>query len=453
MSPRIRIGIILLIFLVLWPSRVADSHPPATTPRPPAERRSSQVVQTALEELSLRGLSLDNQGIFIESLDGRTLVASHNADTLFNPASVTKLATSCFALWALGPEFQFRTRACYRGKWDPQQERILGDLIIQSDGDPLLRIGEARAFASRLRQSGVKSVSGNLIIQGPFCLNGKYGVEESAERVETVLKVAGLRIEGDTRVENPTGFLAATQLRGPVGKAHPAVGYAGSAAGTLPQAADRGSLPWIIEHRSVPLRDILWYQNSHSINVIADRLGAGLGGPKATEQFLQEQVGIQPQDMYLTSNSGLEANGLTPRATVKLMRFLYQLLIARRMTFADVLPAAGVDTGTLSDRLVKPAYRGCVVGKTGTQNSWDDGVSVLAGILATRNGQFFFAIYNSYGDVRSYRRWQDLLLERFMEEMNGGVPWKLERKDAVDVYYSAEWQSQSDSRTALQSAE
>ncbi|HEY3132786.1 MAG TPA: D-alanyl-D-alanine carboxypeptidase [Acidobacteriota bacterium] len=449
---RIRTATILLIFFALWPSRATDSSPPAAPRQVPADIRPSQVVQAALQELSQRGLTLDNQGIFIESLDGRAIAASHNADVLFNPASVAKLATTCFALWTLGPKFQFRTRACYRGTWDSHQERILGDLIFQSDGDPLFRNGDARAFAARLRQAGLRNISGDLIIQGPFCLNGKYNVEESAERMGKILTAAGLRIGGATRVENSTHVLGLTQVKSPLGDGRFSGTHTGSPAEELPQTPAAG-LRWIVEHRSAPLRDILWYQNAHSVNVIADRLGAALGGARATERFLQEQVGISPGDMYLTSNSGLDANGLTPRATVKLMRCLHQLLLQHRMTFLDVLPAAGLDSGTLSDRFIKPAYRGCVVAKTGTQNSWDDGVSVLAGILATRQGKFLFAIYNSHGDVRSYRKWQDVLLERFMEEMNGGIPWKLERKDAIDIYYSAQWLLQNDSRISLQSAE
>mgnify|MGYP001594329485 CR=1 FL=1 len=43
-------------------------------------------------------------------LDDGTVIASRGADTLFNPASVVKVATSLWALEKLGPDFTFSTR-------------------------------------------------------------------------------------------------------------------------------------------------------------------------------------------------------------------------------------------------------------------------------------------------------------------------------------------------------
>jgi D-alanyl-D-alanine carboxypeptidase/D-alanyl-D-alanine-endopeptidase (penicillin-binding protein 4) len=408
---------------------VADSWPPARPAKPLVQFIPSEVVKIGLEELSQQGVDVNNQGIYIESLDGSRIVASHNADVLFNPASVAKLATSTFALWKLGPNSRFATRAAYQGSWNSQMQRIQGDLMVDSDGDPLFRMGEARVFASRLRQAGVRSVSGDLAIAGPFCLNGNYSPEESAQRMEKILRSAGIQIQGTTRLENRDTLM---------GTRHDQVPSANQPT-VLTHSGESG--PLILEHRSVPLRDILWHQNAHSVNVIADRLGASLGGPSAMERFLQQEVGISLREMYFTRNSGLDANGLTPRATVKLTRFLYQWLQTRGMNLLDILPAAGVDSGTLSDRFLRPEYRGCVIAKTGTQSSWNEGVSVLAGMLSTRKGQFFFAIYNSHGDIRFYRRWQDLLVKRFLEESGGGVPWKEEAKEPIDIY-SAEWNLQ-----------
>src|SRR5262249_58589269 len=78
----------------------------------------------------------------------------------------------------------------------------------------------------------------------------------------------------------------------------------------------------IASHVSESLRDILFYQNAHSTNSIADRLGEALGGPRAVEEFLVKDVGIPRSDVYISHTSGLDLNRITPRATVQLFREL-----------------------------------------------------------------------------------------------------------------------------------
>ena len=66
------------------------------------------LVAAYMESLAARGFAGDNQGFIVTTLKGEVL-AEHNADKLFNPASVTKIATSLTAISRLGPDFKFRT--------------------------------------------------------------------------------------------------------------------------------------------------------------------------------------------------------------------------------------------------------------------------------------------------------------------------------------------------------
>lgn len=146
----------------------------------------SQALKLSLEQLEPYRLNINDQGVLIESLDGAFQAAGHNSHVLFNPASVAKVITSYFALAKLGPEFRFRTRAAYEGAWNRQTGTIAGNLVVLSDGDPLFRIGEVRAFAARLRGLGLQKVEGDFVIRGPFSINGAYSRETSARHFRRI---------------------------------------------------------------------------------------------------------------------------------------------------------------------------------------------------------------------------------------------------------------------------
>jgi D-alanyl-D-alanine carboxypeptidase len=170
------------------------------------------------------------------------------------------------------------------------------------------------------------------------------------------------------------------------------------------------------------LRDILFFQNAHSNNPIAERLGESIGGPKAVERFLIEQVGISKSDVQITHTSGLDFNRITPRGTVQIFRELVYWLNLNNMQPQDILPIAGMDVGTLKTRFASLEYRGGIIGKTGTLPGTDGGVSTLAGIVYTRDkGPILFAIFNTKGSVTTYRRLQDDFLKKFITEC-GGIP-------------------------------
>ena len=90
-----------LILLLFWPTMAQDfsGSPQGLAP----ERIHSQFEETYLKELTKRGRSLDSQGLYVESLDGSFVLADHQSNTAFNPASVIKIATSFAALSPLNP--------------------------------------------------------------------------------------------------------------------------------------------------------------------------------------------------------------------------------------------------------------------------------------------------------------------------------------------------------------
>ncbi len=92
------------------------------------------------------------------------------------------------------------------------------------------------------------------------------------------------------------------------------------------------------------------------------------------------------------------------------------------MTFADIMPVAGIDKGTLEGRFDTDFARGSVVGKTGTLGNTDGGVSALAGEISTRNGTLLFVIFNQKGSVPRFRAFQNSYVSLIQGQFGGAAP-------------------------------
>ena len=348
-----------------------------------------QAVETLKSAVQAQGQNLELQGILVETLDGRQTLVSENADSLFNPASVMKLATSLLALSKLGPDYRYRTDVLADGRIDRASRRLEGDLVIKGAADPMFALADAQELARKLAGIGVMRVSGALRFAGPFYYfatgyHSNLSLETSATKLRDVLRRAGIKIDG------PTVF-------GP-----------------------SGGEP-LLSHYSDRLLHLLLYQNAHSSNAIAEVVGESVGGPEAIQEFLIRDVGLR-EDIFVGRASGLEVNRITPRAFLQVLRALMSLLSDHGLKPEDVMPIAGIDSGTLMSRFSGEGIRGSVIAKTGTLISIDNGVSTLAGIAYTRaGGPLLFAIFNSNGGVRAYRKIQDQFLTQVIEEEGGGV--------------------------------
>lgn len=100
-------------------------------------------------------------GLFILDLASDKTIYSVNADTMFGPASVTKLFTAAAALDGLGRDFCVRTTIYQQGAVD-KSGRLNGDLILVAKGDAFL--SDMRALAAQVKASGIKAVKGDIII-------------------------------------------------------------------------------------------------------------------------------------------------------------------------------------------------------------------------------------------------------------------------------------------------
>ncbi len=379
--------LVLLRICIQEPGRSPGGEPY----RPADEPRALRAVSGYIDIMQAGGKSPDEQGILIETFAAGQTLAALNPNVTFNPASVMKLATSLTALVRFGPDYRFRTNFCADGAVDVRSRTLEGDLVVEGGCDPMFSLYDVEEVAAQLSRTGISRVTGRLRISGQFYYfaNGYHSNlsrETSATKLRAALQKAGIKINGDT------GF--------------------GDKSGSL-----------LLSHYSDPLVSILLFQNAHSSNAIAEVVGASLGGPEAIQNYLVKKLGIAESDVFVGRTSGLDFNRITPRAALKVLRTLIEVLAEHSLKPEDVMAVAGIDSGTLQRRLIRDDVRGSVIAKTGTLVSIDNGVSTLVGIAYTRaHGPVLFAVFNSGGNVKAYRRLQDQFIEQVIAEEGGALP-------------------------------
>lgn len=361
----------------------------------------------ALAEVEIPGYS----GVIVETLDGKIVLES-NSGLLFNPASNVKVATTYAVLKTFGPEFRFQTMVFTDGAIDRSTGTLNGNVYV-SGKDPIFGYEHAVAIANELNRLGINSVTGDLIVTDNFAMNYSGSSLNSAQSLYATLD-ASKRSAAATRTW--LNFLAYSGKFGQVASV-PSVYFSGS----MYVQPIPSNLTLLFTHESAPLREIIKATMCYSNNFLSERLGDMLGGPYAVSRVVQQNAGIPPNEFSIATSSGLGYNRVTPNAMMKLLRALRNDLGRYKMTFADIMPVAGVDKGTLAGRFDSDFAPGSVVGKTGTLGNTDAGVSALSGEINTRNGKLLFVIFNQRGSVTRFRAFQNNFVSLVQGQFGGAL--------------------------------
>lgn len=362
-----------------------------------------------------------DQGVYVEAADGTVLLAQAAA-TPVHPASVSKVPTTLALLRKLGPEHRFTTTFTAKGRI--VDGTLYGDLLVASDGDPSLVDEDALLVAERLRESGINRVTGNLLVAGPLTFDWKTDSEGaslrralSGQTPPAALAAVRASLAGTATTSATSGSLVPLAIRFGTGTA--------TTAG-VQKSKDPTGERLLVVHRSQPLLPLVKSLNDYSNNIFAPFAEAA-GGAAAVQDLARSVV---PEEMRseITLGDGAGAdptNRLSPRAAVKLLRVLEQELAKSDHALYDILPVAGIDDGTLHDRLNGPAEAGHVLGKTGTFG--DYGASALIGAIRTTNhGTVYFAILDHNVPVPQARRRQDQFV-RYLLTQFPTIPWNYQR--------------------------
>ena len=316
----------------------------------------------------------------VETDDGKA-VDSHEPDKPVNPASVVKLVTSLRAIETLGPDHRFSTTF---GVVEAANGGGAAKGIVVSGGsDPDFHMENAVLVAHELAAAGIRTVEGDLHVGATFWMGWERGTAgRETDPVKRRLDmgrrlVAAWTPEKWTSEERQTWKELAAR-KGWDETRPPSVRISGTVRAEMPPA-------WkpVVEHRSEPLVVALRRFNVFSNNDI-ERLDASLGPASSASAFLEKKWGPDGRRTSFATSSGLNGNRMTPRLVVRMLRDLRAALAAGGHVPADIMPVLGCGHSTLYElfpRLRTAGDANGLVGKTGTLNLQDGGVSALAGFI------------------------------------------------------------------------
>ena len=116
-------------------------------------------VSHVLRERKLPGSGLS---VYVREIGAAQPLISYNADTPRNPASVMKAVTTLVALQIMGPGYHWYTDVYVDGLIE--NGRLEGNLYLKGGGDPFLVTESFWRMLRQLRDRGVRSIAGDLVV-------------------------------------------------------------------------------------------------------------------------------------------------------------------------------------------------------------------------------------------------------------------------------------------------
>jgi D-alanyl-D-alanine carboxypeptidase/D-alanyl-D-alanine-endopeptidase (penicillin-binding protein 4) len=111
-------------------------------------------------------IPLEDVGIVVKEAGAKESTYSLNADKAMNPASVIKLVTTYAGLELLGPAYTWKTEVSIVG--DMRHGTLTGDVVLKGYGDPKLSVERFWMLLRQLRERGLTTINGDLILDRSF---------------------------------------------------------------------------------------------------------------------------------------------------------------------------------------------------------------------------------------------------------------------------------------------
>ena len=255
--------IILISGCGIFSTEPVEKHLPTEVANPLGQLQAD--IDEVLQDTLFRTANI---GIKVVSVETGDVIFAKNTQKLQHPASTTKLFTAATALAKLGSNFQFRTTVYTDGSTDAQ---VVRNIYLKGNGDPLLNSADIVALCDSLVESGIKSISGNIVVDETyfdFVREGPGWMWDDKPFHVSALSVRDL--EPDVKTSSRAiacGNLLNNNL------IQKGVAVSGDViAGPVPSDAQL-----IAHHFSPPLADIIKLMNKPSDNWIAEFLFKSIG--------------------------------------------------------------------------------------------------------------------------------------------------------------------------------
>lgn len=126
--------------------------------------------------LNFRGVPDNSLSVYVEDLSTGEVVLAWNETQPRNPASVEKMLTTLVALDTLGPAYKWKTEVHLLGEVDAGT--LDGDILLRGFGDPYLVTERFWQLLRQVRQTGIETISGELLIDDSYFDVGDYDPAE-----------------------------------------------------------------------------------------------------------------------------------------------------------------------------------------------------------------------------------------------------------------------------------
>ncbi|MBI2312800.1 MAG: D-alanyl-D-alanine carboxypeptidase/D-alanyl-D-alanine-endopeptidase [Betaproteobacteria bacterium] len=317
--------------------------------------------------------------VYVQEVEARAPLVAVNADRSMNPASVMKLLTTYAGLEILGPAFTWGTEVYAGGALEPDRATLRGDLILKGYGDPKLSLENFWLLLRRLREAGLRHISGDLVLDGQYfaAANGDPGAFDNRplraynagpEALMVNARVVNFRFVPDP-AENrvrvtadpvPAGLQLLNQLAlssGPCNDWRAALDWDAKVAADQASVAFRGSYAAECGEKALPL---VLFENQRYVHGLFKDLWTGLGGtlqggvrqgatPPGAQLLYRHSSppladvvrdinkfsnNVMARQLYLTL--GAAANG-EPATSAKSLAAVKGWLAAKRMEFPELV--------------------------------------------------------------------------------------------------------------------
>jgi serine-type D-Ala-D-Ala carboxypeptidase/endopeptidase (penicillin-binding protein 4) len=152
--------------LMSWMNRIVLAWVMSSVLLASAWARDTSLPPVVIAALKAQNIPAGGLSVYAEDLDSGEMLLSHNAEVSRQPASTIKTLTTFVALDVLGPTYTWKTRAYANGTL--KNGVLNGDLILVGGADPYMTAERWWSFVAELRQTGVKTITGDVIIDRSY---------------------------------------------------------------------------------------------------------------------------------------------------------------------------------------------------------------------------------------------------------------------------------------------
>lgn len=377
------------------------------------DAQPDSVIERRISEFILKPTRLDTNNIAISVYDltANTPVLQWHDTWIMPPASCLKLLTAITAIKTMGMDHQYEESMKILGK--VQGDSLVGDAILEADDDPICE--SLDPLITSLKERGIHRITGRLILN--LTRKDTLRAHPTARTWDIPYNKTPILLKGGPRLKRDLNYaLRLSGIKVPEIVVNDA---------KVPYPAAK-----TIKTLRTPLKDVIEPMLIHSSNIKADALNHHLnhyydrfygytGEHELPWQFfVREQLKYENTEGFVVNDgSGLSPeNRLCADFLMALLKYAWHDEPIRKYFLKRALATPGEPgrTGSLTNRMSRPQFRGRIYCKTGTLVTI--GSSSLSGYAKAQNGHWYaFVVINQDSPVAESRLYQDKLCAEFVK--------------------------------------